>query len=227
MLPLAEIAEPGVIRHLWMTAESADPQFLRKVVLRARWDGEPSPSIEGPLGDFFGMGHAMIRTFWSLPLQMSPEDGRGFNCRFPMPFETAVVWVENHSDRPVTLFYYVDYELAVASGIREQGRFHAQWRRQACVGIDEGDLTNEEFQRGGVNLSCDGNYLILEAEGRGHYVGCNLNIENRRDVPLDVFNWYGEGDDTIFVDGEPFPPSVGRRGRLSARPSFAARRMRR
>jgi hypothetical protein len=208
VLPFAEIAEPGVIRHLWLTAESADQQFLRKVVLRAFWDGEATPSIEVTLGDFFGMGHAMTRTFWSLPLQMSPEDGRGFNCWFPMPFDAASISVENQADRPVTLFFYVDYELTGVRAAPDLGRFHAEWRRQACVGIEQGDLSDEAFLRGGTNLTGDDNYVVLEAEGRGHYVGCNLNIENRRDVPLNVFNWYGEGDDMIFVDGEPFPPSL-------------------
>jgi len=35
-----------------------------------------------------------------------------------------------------------------------------------------------------------------------------LNIHNLREVPLEVENWYGEGDDMIFIDGEPFPPSL-------------------
>lgn len=49
------------------------------------------------------------------------------------------------------------------------------------------------------------NYVLLEAEGKGKYVGCNLNI--------DVFTpqaneWYGEGDDMFYIDGEPWPPSL-------------------
>ncbi|UCH58065.1 MAG: DUF2961 domain-containing protein, partial [Candidatus Bathyarchaeota archaeon] len=48
---------------------------------------------------------------------------------------------------------------------------------------------------------------ILEAEGRGHYVGCNMNVHNLRETK--EFNWYGEGDDMIFIDGEKSPSIVG------------------
>lgn len=55
------------------------------------------------------------------------------------------------------------------------------------------------------NRSDRDNYVILEAEGDGVYVGCNLNV--------DVFerqgnDWYGEGDDMIVIDGEPWPPRL-------------------
>jgi hypothetical protein len=87
------------------------------------------------------------------------------------------------------------------------GRFHAQWRRvNPCQGINESGLTNEEFEFGGSNLTGDDNYVILDAQGQGHYVGCNLNVHNLR--LTEKWNWYGEGDDMIFVDGELFPPSL-------------------
>lgn len=63
----------------------------------------------------------------------------------------------------------------------------------------------------GSNLSDAGNYLILEAEGDGQYIGCNLNIHNLR-KPKDDLNWYGEGDEMIFVDddnvGKRWPPTL-------------------
>jgi hypothetical protein len=202
------IERPGIVRHIWMTSHSRDELYLRKVVLRAYWDDESDPSIETPLGDFFGMGHARTANFWSMPLQMSPEDGRGFNCWFPMPFDAARMTVQNEADADVVLYFYIDYELSDVQPA-ETGRFHAQWRRQnPCAGIDETGLTNDGFLGDGVNLDGAGNYVILEATGRGHYVGCCLSIDNRRDVGIDTFNWYGEGDDMIFVDGEPFPPSL-------------------
>jgi hypothetical protein len=205
---LAEIAEPGVVRHIWVTIACRDRDYLRKVVLRAYWDGERDPSIEVPVGDFFGIGHARTRNFWSLPLQMSPEDGKGFNCWFPMPFASARLEVQSECADEVLFYYYVDYELT-GSDDAALGRFHAQWRRQNPTdGIPDEGLTNDEFQFGGTNLDGAGNYVILEAEGEGHYVGCNLNVDNLRKTGLNNFNWYGEGDDMIFVDGEPFPPSL-------------------
>jgi hypothetical protein len=205
---LAEISEPGVIRHIWVTIACRDRDYLRKIVLRAYWDGEAEPSVEVPVGDFFGIGHARTRNFWSLPLQMSPEDGKGFNCWFPMPFATARLEVQSDCEEEVLFYYYVDYELT-GSDDASLGRFHAQWRRENPTdGIAEEGLTNDEFQLEGTNLDGAGNYVILEAEGEGHYVGCNLNVDNLRKTGLNNFNWYGEGDDMIFVDGEPFPPSL-------------------
>src|SRR5437868_6784376 len=92
---LAEIDSPGVIRHIWATIACREPDYLRKIVLRAWWDGEERPSIEAPVGDFFGMGHARTRNFAALPLQMSPEDGRAFNCFFAMPFAQARLEVQS------------------------------------------------------------------------------------------------------------------------------------
>jgi hypothetical protein len=205
---LAEIAEPGVVRHVWATIACRDPAYLRKLVLRAWWDGEEHPSVEAPIGDFFGLGHGRVRNFWSLPLQMSPEDGKGFNCWFPMPFARARIEVQSECEETAFFYYYVDYELTGDAGA-DLGRFHAQWRRQNPTdGISDEGLTNDEFQFGGENRDGAGNYVILEAEGEGHYVGCNLNIQNLRKTGLNNFNWYGEGDDMIFVDGEAYPPSL-------------------
>jgi hypothetical protein len=206
---LAEIGEPGVVRHIWTTIACREADHLRKIVLRMWWDGEADPSVEVPIGDFFGIGHARTRNFSSLPLQMSPEDGKAFNCWFPMPFESARIEVESQcADDDVLLYFYVDYELVgeLEPGL---GRFHAQWRRENPTrGISDEGLSNDEYSFGGENTDGAGNYVILEAEGEGHYVGCNVGVQNLRKTGLNNFNWYGEGDDMIFVDGEEFPPSL-------------------
>jgi hypothetical protein len=206
---LAEIGEPGVVRHIWTTIACREPHHLRRIVLRAFWDGEAEPSIEVPIGDFFGVGHARTRNFSSLPLQMSPEDGKAFNCWFPMPFESARFEVESECEaEDVFLYYYVDYEL-VGELDPALARFHAQWRRENPTGgISDEGMSNDEFSFGGENADGAGNYVILEAEGEGHYVGCNVAIQNLRKTGLNNFNWYGEGDDMIFVDGEEFPPAL-------------------
>jgi hypothetical protein len=204
---LADIHSAGCIRHIWMTIACDEPDYLRKILLQAWWDGEEDASIKAPVGDFFGIGHAQTRNFASLPLQMSPQDGRAFNCWFPMPFARAarLAVTSECTANEVFLYYYIDYEEFddLPDNI---GYFHAQWRRQNPTGgVSEDELTNAQYQLSGANTSGDGNYVLLEARGQGHYVGCNLNVHNLRRTA--EWNWYGEGDDMIFVDGEAFPPS--------------------
>jgi hypothetical protein len=260
---LADIQAAGCINHIWCTHSCDQPDFLRRIVLRARWDGESDYSIDVPLGDFFGMGHAQTTNFASVPLQMSPSDGRAFNCWFPMPFGSrAEFFLLNEADMPMNFYYYIDYELH-ASIPNDMGRFHAQWHREnptegirpedlpavidesrplfaaAGAGLaaaQDGLLENLAYSFGGTNIGGQGNYVVLDAEGAGHYVGCNINYHNLRTDPAQVwpsdwpwplrqdderrstpearieylrkFNWYGEGDDMIFIDGEQWPPSL-------------------
>jgi hypothetical protein len=209
---IAEIQGAGCVKHIWMTMSSPEPAFARKLVLRAWWDGEPRPSIECPIGDFFGIGHAIIKEFWSLPLQMSPSNGRGFNCWFPMPFASAARFeVANDSDADAKLYFYIDYERYPALD-EDQARFHTQWRRQnptAGWGDESRNLWTDKAYRPEVwetpNLDGADNYVILEAQGKGHYVGCHLDVDCF--APTKNF-WWGEGDDMIFIDGEGWPPRL-------------------
>lgn len=209
-LTLASLNGPGMITHIWMTiatdSREREQDYLRKMTMRMFWDDEKTPSVEAPVGDFFGMGHGMTRNFVSAPLQMSPEDGKGFNCWFPMPFESAVLTMENECREDMTVYFYVDYEAyrALPEGLL---RFHAQFRRENPTdGIPDGGMSNREWLFGGENRTGAGNYVILDALGRGHYVGCNLNIHNFRDTAQ--WDWPGEGDDMIFIDGEEWPPEL-------------------
>jgi hypothetical protein len=198
---IAETDGAGIVTHLWMTIACASRHYLRKIVLRGYWDGEGAPSIECPIGDFFGMGHAQTRNFSSLPLQMSPQGGKSFNCYFPMPFEQGMRFtVTSECEDEVLFYYYIDLEQhdQLEAGL---GRFHAQWRRAIPEGKSEEGMTNEEFLLGGVNTDGRDNYTILEARGHGHYVGCLLSVYSLRRSPY--WDWYGEGDDMIFIDGKP------------------------
>jgi hypothetical protein len=194
---LADIHGAGCITHIWTTIASRDPFHLRKLILRVRWDDESEPSVEVPVGDFFGLGHAQVTYFSSLPLQMFY---RGFNCWFPMPFASrAEITVENETDDEVIYYYYVDYETYDRLD-GDYGRFHAQWRRENPTIVRPPDAVNEREHR--LNLTGKDNYVVLEATGRGHYVGCHV------DVDLKEPGWWGEGDDMFFIDGEPWPPRL-------------------
>lgn len=210
---IADLRGAGCVKHIWMTTWCPEPNFARKLVLRAWWDDETSPSIECPLGDFFGIGHGIVKNFVSLPLQMSPQDGRGFNCWFPMPFAARARFeVHNESGAETMFYFYIDYERYEALE-GDVGRFHAQWRRENPTEgwgdplkrfADHPEVMAQVWDT--PNLDGAGNYVILEAEGRGHYVGCHLDVDCFQREKND---WWGEGDDMILIDGEPLPRLFG------------------
>ena len=224
---VARISGSGIIRHIWMTNWTGDENWteeednLRKLVLRMYWDGEELPSVEVPLGDFFGIGFGIRKNYWSEALAANPKEGRGLNCYFPMPFrKQARITIESNCREHTNFYFYIDYEEYGALPEEELGYFHAQWRREAdtkgWAPKEPGLLDREKaripeepawFPKAWLrkNTTGEDNYVILEAEGKGKFVGCCLNI--------DVFEpqanaWYGEGDDMFFIDGESWPPSL-------------------
>jgi hypothetical protein len=206
---LADVEDAGCIRHIWFTISCEDRLYLRKLVLRIYWDGEPTPSVEVPVGDFFGVGHAVAAHYVSLPLNMTTGPGRklhaGMNSFFPMPFaRRARVTIENPCQVPVGAFYYyIDYE-SYPELPGDQARFHAQWRcEHPCHAVQH----PEPEPLNGVNLTGAENYVLLEAQGRGHFVGCLLNVDNWNAFHQ-PYTWFGEGDDMIFIDADTWPPSL-------------------
>ncbi len=221
---LAEAQGTGSVKHIWMTIRCYDEQYLRKVSLEMFWDGEDCPSVRVPVGDFFGIGHAVASHFTSLPLVCTFGDRRGpkgpfsaaMNCYFPMPFARgAKIQIVNEAEKSIeNLFFYIDFEM-YADGLPENiGRFHAAWNREnPCRKIVHQQAEENPAQvpapwdLAGINLSGDDNYVILDAEGEGQYVGCVLSIDNF-DASNQAYTWPGEGDDMIFIDGELWPPSL-------------------
>jgi hypothetical protein len=207
-LTIGDIRGAGVIRHIWFTIScNADEHYLRKLVLRMYWDGEKNPSVECPVGDFFGVGHAVANHFVSLPLNMVRGPGRGqnagMNCYFPMPFgDGARITITNECRCPVPdFFYYIDYE-EWDRVPEDAGRFHAHWRRECLAKpVKHKDPRNE------INIDGEENYLIADIRGQGHYVGTVLSVDNVGCYTQNYI-WWGEGDDMFFVDGERWPPSL-------------------
>jgi hypothetical protein len=146
---LAEIDGPGLIRHLWMTMGLPQDDYLRRVILRMYWDGCAEPSVECPIGDYFGLGHARRKNFVTAMLSMSPQDGRGFNAWWPMPFRRhARIEVENQGSARYTHYFYVDYEAyGSARALEGQAYFHVQWRRENPT-IGWGDEYNDLVAEG-------------------------------------------------------------------------------
>jgi len=187
-----DVNGPGCIRHLWVTLKSkstrisGEPDYhLRWIVVRMYWDGEETPSVEAPLGDFFGLGHATYYSYYSLP--MSAAVRKGLNCYFPMPFnEGARIEIENQGEFDVEKFYFnVDYERYDEPVSEDYGYFHAMWRRENPTPAVEGVKPVGRFED---------NYVILDATGRGRYLGCNLSVHSLQP------EWWGEGDEMIAID---------------------------
>lgn len=229
---IAEISGSGIVRHLWFTINHRDLMYLRRMVLRAWWDGESHPSIEAPIGDFFCLGHGISKSFQNAVFNTVTHDanegnvggGIALNCYFAMPFSSGMRFeIENESEHLCDSFYfYIDYD-ELDSLPEGAMRFHAQYRQECPTTVNGGPLCarGEHYwdHMSDPNLSDEDNYLILEATGRGHFVGCNLSVENIDPTPwtkkfgdyeykAPELTWWGEGDDMFFIDGEPWPPSL-------------------
>ena len=198
---IAKMEGAGIVKHIWITLGSPDPMRYRNIILRMYWDGEKRPSVQSPLGDFFGQGWGEEYTYSALPMCVAPR--KGLNCYLPMPFEDgARMEIENDSEHELSaLYYYVDYEERDAIPT-DTGRFHAEWRRRLNVSPEKQENEWVSFGPQSPNLTDACNHVFVEARGRGHYVGINYYVDSP--TPL----WYGEGDDMFVVDGEPWPPSL-------------------
>lgn len=192
--------------------EINDPDYYRKVLIRMSWEKSNTPSVLVPLGDFFCIGNGMPKSFSSIPFNVSsrPVEECTFggtasmNCYFPMPFnEHAKIEIINENDRPVGLFFHIDYEL-YREKIENIAYFHASWNRVSCCqGWGEDICVNTPEVNSVPNLDGRDNYVFLDINGTGHYVGCNLSVVHFQGA------WWGEGDDMIFIDGEERPSING------------------
>lgn len=176
---LADIDGPGTIRHIWITV---DPKAYRNCILRMLWDGEASPSVEVPLGDFFANGNGLRTKINSIPIAVNPNGG--FNCYWPMPFKKhARIEIENQDKDDVWGFFYqITYELDEVPD--DAAYFHAQWRR-AVTPIDAPEHT-----------------ILDNIKGKGHYVGTYIAWTQLAN------GWWGEGEIKFFMDGDGEFPTI-------------------
>jgi hypothetical protein len=178
---LAEIQGPGAIQHMWMTPSGN----LRFSILRIYWDGEASPSVEVPFGDFFACGWGKYAQISSLAVCDNP--GRGFNSYWVMPFrKSCKITIENIDQEPLIIYYQIDYMLTAVPD--EAAYFHAQFRRSNP-------------------LPYKTDHVILDGvKGWGHYVGTYLawGVHNN--------GWWGEGEIRFFMDGDTRFPTIAGTG---------------
>jgi hypothetical protein len=184
MIVLADLKGPGIVNHIWVTIADNEYAWPRLLRVRVYYDGQKTPSVDVPLGDFFGIGHGYERNLNSLIVR-NASFGRARNSYWPMPFrESCKITLTNEGKRRVTsLYYQVDWQRH-DSLPDDIGYFHAHYRQ--ATPPPAGRL-----------------YTLLNVRGEGHYVGSVLNIIQTQ------MGWFGEGDETFYVDDEPTPRIEG------------------
>lgn len=181
---LLEADGPGVITHMWFTFLGPEPQMWaekgaanhQEMLLRIYYDGNPRPAVEAPLGDFFANCFGKRREVISLPVCV--EDGDSYNCYWRMPFRKSIkIEVVNESEKQIRLLYY-----------------NIDWIKKDKISDDTPYFYAQYKQEYPVEQGKD--YVVLETEGKGHYVGTVLAVRTRSPA------WFGEGDEKIYIDGE-------------------------
>ncbi|MGC2819386.1 MAG: glycoside hydrolase family 172 protein [Candidatus Sulfotelmatobacter sp.] len=204
-ITLLDDSGPGIITHIWITIASPEQYHLKKLVLRIYWDGEASPSVEAPIGDFFGLGLGDYFQFESIPLSVASD--KALNSFFPMPFrKRARITVTNEGKEGVDAFYFnIDYQALHHDLPADTMYFHAQYRQAtpAKGWTNQWESNDDAAVNAKKNLDGENNYVWLEATGQGHFVGVTMSILQNQD------GWWGEGDDMFFVDDEKRPSING------------------
>lgn len=203
---LLNIAGAGVIHRIWITVAPPPERLSRNdLILRMYWDGNPKPSVEAPLGPFFGQGWSESYSYLTEPLAAGPAGGgRSLVCYFAMPFSHgARIEVENQSGQKIDAFYYnIDYT-EMAELPANAGRFHAWYHREVTPAAAEGENEWSLLGPQGKNTQGSSNYLVADIKGHGQFVGVNYYVQSP--TPM----WFGEGDEMIFIDGETDPSIRG------------------
>lgn len=179
-LTIAEMEGPGAIQHIWMTPTGN----WRFSIIRFYWDDEKTPSVEVPVGDFFGMAFNEFAQLNSLAVTVNP--GSAFNCYWKMPFRKKCrITMENLNHEPMRLYYQVDYTLTEIDN--NEAYFHAQFRRSNPT-------------KGSIHTLVDG------IKGKGQYVGCYMawGVNNNA--------WWGEGEIKFYMDGDTDYPTINGTG---------------
>ncbi|MBN2024686.1 MAG: DUF2961 domain-containing protein [Pirellulales bacterium] len=187
---MADLKGPGVITHIWMTFLQ-EPHFWapdgcanhQEMLLRIYWDGRKKPDVEVPVGEFFANCFGRRMEVISLPVVV--EDGDSYNCFWQMPFrESARIEVVNQSKKPIRKLYN-NVDWIQKKSLPDNTMYFCAQYRQEYPAINGRD------------------YVVLDAEGKGYYVGTVYTVRTRSP------SWFGEGDEKIYIDGEAKPSIRG------------------
>lgn len=183
-LVLADLKGPGIVNHIWLTIADNEYAWPRLLRIRVYYDGHKTPSVDAPLGDFFGVGLGYERNLNSLMVR-NASFGRARNSYWPMPFRMSCkITVTNEGKRRMSNLYY-----------------HVDWQKHDSLPEDIGYF--HAYYRQGTPPPANQLYTLLDIQGAGQYVGTVMSV-----LQSDV-GWFGEGDEMFYVDGEKTPRIEG------------------
>ena len=198
---------PGMVSHIWFTIDDSESYALKRIVLRMYWDGETSPSVETPIGDFFGLGNGIYYRWESLLLSAGAD--RALNSYFSMPYaHHARITVTNEGKQAIShLYWNIDYRVNAQPLPPDTLYFHAEYRQaQPNHGwTDDWYEDSDPIVNYHRNLDGKDNYVFLDAKGHGQFIGVTFSVLQNQD------GWWGEGNDFFDIDGET-PTIVGTGG---------------
>ena len=195
----------GMITHIWITIAPTHEVISRNdIVIRMYWDGNAEPSVNAPIGPFFGQGWDESYPFISAPLAAAPRKGNALVSYFAMPFANgARIEIENQSEKNIDAFYFnIDYT-EMKQLPTDMGRFHAWYNYELTEATPEGENEWGILGEQGKNNDGKNNFLIADIKGKGQFVGVNYYVNSPSPM------WYGEGDEMVFIDGEKLPSMIG------------------
>jgi len=186
---VVRLTGPGaIIRFTLHLNEKNAEHALKQTLLRIFFDDLPSAHVQSPAGDFFGASPG-VNPYVSLPFTVHP-DGK-MVCRFVMPFErSAIIQLENWGNQEISV--YGSIQSKEYKWNERSMYFTARWRVNHNLTASRENVIDLPF---------------LIAFGRGLYVGTTSFLLNPCPVPTSSGNWWGEGDEKVFIDND-FNPSI-------------------
>ncbi len=172
----------GAINQISLKLEAGNlPQALRSTILEISFDGERT--AWSPLGDFMGTGYQIrpSKTWYG-----KVEANGLMICKWLMPFaNTCEIKIHNLGTQEVKI-KRGEVSVKKYEWDNQSMHFGAAWKQHTNIP----SKPNKDI-----------NYVTLQ--GKGMYVGDVLTLfDTHKD-------WWGEGDEKIFVDDDTFPSHFG------------------
>ena len=194
-----ELGGPGLIRSVSVSNPDDPSDPLEGVVIKIFWDGNSEPAVDAPVDAFF-INRFDLKSHWpdsGLSSMFVRAGSSGFQSTFPMPFKSSArIGFENRgTDKKVKVTVVWSKLDALPEGAMY---FHAVFREQDYESNVNPNTTITML----TPIDPATSYVVLDQQGRGHYVGCAIYVESRGVV------WWGEGDENTYIDGVEWPPQI-------------------